>query len=617
MPRWTASTSTFSEPIDLTTFTSSAITLTRNGGPNLINGAVTITAVHGTDATYQIGGLTALTAADGAYTLTVSAAQVEDLGDNLGSGTATIQWSNGTAPPYVKQVEAVGPVDRNTPLDAVDVQLSLPIDPATFTTAALTLTRDGTAIPLPAGVTVSATDDARGRPSRSRDSRRRPRAEGNYSLTVDAAGLLGTDGLDGLGTASTSWVMDTTPPTLVSVQQPTTSPRNIVILSFNVTFSEPINLSTFDRSHVELDRDGTPITLDDRVMIQAVGGAVYQITGLNWFMGQQGSYKLIVNGDGVQDLAGNVGSGEASASWIMETTPPDAPTNVALTPDRGASDSDGVTNTEQVSITGSVDAPGLNVRVYDDTTGHEIGFAPADGLTFSVPVDLGAVGNHVLWVNAVDAAGNVSDNAVLDAFIDETPPTVEQVNGVPAAPTTSPVDALDIVFSKTINLDTLVAQDLTLTLERRPEPDQRRSHLQPRHRHDVSHQRPDRPDLRARYLPALARSHEGPGHRRQRGPGPVHGLVDGDPRGHDAADQCGDVAGDGQHVRLHGAVVGAGQSGRQRHRLLTTFTRTRTAARSPSGSTTPRRPRRRSWARTSTLTASSASRPTSPATRNR
>ena len=152
----------------------------------------------------------------------------------------------------------------------------------------------------------------------------------------------------------------------------------------------------------------------------------------------------------------------------METTPPDAPTNVALTPDRGASDSDGVTNTEQVSITGSVDAPGLNVRVYDDTTGHEIGFGPADGLTFSVPVDLGAVGNHVLWVNAVDAAGNVSDNAVLNAFIDETPPTVEQVNGVPAAPTTSPVDALDIVFSKTINLDTLVAQDLTLNLNGGP-----------------------------------------------------------------------------------------------------------------------------------------------------
>ena len=285
-------------------------------------------------------------------------------------------------------------------------------------------------------------------------------------------------------------------------------------------------------------------------------------------MGQQGSYKLIVDGDGVQDLAGNVGSGEASASWIMETTPPDAPTNVALTPDRGASDSDGVTNTEQVSITGSVDAPGLNVRVYDDTTGHEIGFAPADGLTFSVPVDLGAVGNHVLWVNAVDAAGNVSGNAVLNAFIDETPPTVEQVNGVPAAPTTSPVERPRHRLLQDDQPGHPRCPGPDADLERRPEPDQRRSLLQPGLRHDVSHRRPDRPDLGARFLPALARSHEGPGHRRQRGTGPVHGLVDGDPRGHDASDQRGHVADDGQHVRLHRAVVGAGQSGRQRHRVL-------------------------------------------------
>ena len=142
-------------------------------------------------------------------------------------------------------------------------------------------------------------------------------------------------------------------------------------------------------SHLVLDRDGTPITLDDRVAVQAVGGAVYRITGLNWFMGQQGTYTLTVDGDGVQDLAGNVGSGEASASWVMETIPPDAPTDVALTPDRGVSASDGLTDTEQVSIIGSVDAPGLNIRVYDNTTGHEIGFAPADGLTFSIPVDLG------------------------------------------------------------------------------------------------------------------------------------------------------------------------------------------------------------------------------------
>ena len=46
---------TFSEPVNLSSFTTSALTLTDNGGTNLITSAVSITLVSG--ATYQIGGL--------------------------------------------------------------------------------------------------------------------------------------------------------------------------------------------------------------------------------------------------------------------------------------------------------------------------------------------------------------------------------------------------------------------------------------------------------------------------------------------------------------------------------------------------------------------------------
>jgi len=179
---------TFSEAIDPSTFDNNAITLTRNGGPNLITGAVNIQAVDATDATYQISGLTGLTAADGAYTLTVSAAQVVDLGDNTGSGTASINWSNGIAPPYVKQLVLVGPSIRNTAADAIDVQLSLPIDPASFTTTALSLTRDGAVVALPSGVTVSATDGT-GTDFEIQGLSAATTPDGTYGLTVDASGL--------------------------------------------------------------------------------------------------------------------------------------------------------------------------------------------------------------------------------------------------------------------------------------------------------------------------------------------------------------------------------------------------------------------------------------------
>ena len=62
-----------------------ALTLTDNGGPNLINSGVTLTP--GPGSTYAIGGLTGLTAANGMYTLTVNAAVIQDQYGNPGSDT--------------------------------------------------------------------------------------------------------------------------------------------------------------------------------------------------------------------------------------------------------------------------------------------------------------------------------------------------------------------------------------------------------------------------------------------------------------------------------------------------------------------------------------------------
>ncbi len=58
---------TFSEPINTSSLIAGALTLTDNGGPNLISNAVTISLLSG--STYQISGLGGLTAAQGEYAL--------------------------------------------------------------------------------------------------------------------------------------------------------------------------------------------------------------------------------------------------------------------------------------------------------------------------------------------------------------------------------------------------------------------------------------------------------------------------------------------------------------------------------------------------------------------
>ncbi|HEX8914735.1 MAG TPA: hypothetical protein VF796_20455, partial [Humisphaera sp.] len=97
-PRATAVDSvavTFSEKVynlDL-----SDLTLSRNGGANLLTSAQTLTTTDG--ITYTLGGLTGLTAADGAYTLTVGSAgtpPVADASGNALAGTATRSWTVST-----------------------------------------------------------------------------------------------------------------------------------------------------------------------------------------------------------------------------------------------------------------------------------------------------------------------------------------------------------------------------------------------------------------------------------------------------------------------------------------------------------------------------------------
>lgn len=98
----------FSEPIDLTNFDWSAVSLTRNGGPNLIAGGLNISLVAGTTAAYRIDGLGPLTTADGTYLLTIDATHVRSLSGTAGTGTATATWLMDATPPTSK----VAPLER-------------------------------------------------------------------------------------------------------------------------------------------------------------------------------------------------------------------------------------------------------------------------------------------------------------------------------------------------------------------------------------------------------------------------------------------------------------------------------------------------------------------------
>ena len=85
-----------------------------------------------------------------------------------------------------------------------------------------------------------------------------------------------------------------------------------------------------------------------------------------------------MNGAGISDLAGNAATGSVSESWVMDTTAPAAATNLAITPDNGMSATDGLTNTINLTFTGSLPEEGLTVRLTDLTTNTRTGLRHRD-----------------------------------------------------------------------------------------------------------------------------------------------------------------------------------------------------------------------------------------------
>ncbi len=105
------------------------------------------------------------------------------------------------------------------------------------------------------------------------------------------------------------------PLTITGVGPVTPDPRQTPVSTVDVVFSKPIDLATFTYADLALTINGRLVTLDGTVTTSFLSGTTYRISGLDGFTGAVGSYVLTVMGTGINDLAGNTGSGAASDSW--------------------------------------------------------------------------------------------------------------------------------------------------------------------------------------------------------------------------------------------------------------------------------------------------------------
>ncbi|HWE97612.1 MAG TPA: CARDB domain-containing protein [Tepidisphaeraceae bacterium] len=451
---------TFNEPIDPATFDWHNVTLSLNGGSNLITSAVSIT--QDSTTTFTINGLTPLTGSAGNYSMTVSAVGVSDFFGDAGAGSLSQTWATGTGVPVVVSVGAGDPALRNAAVGSVTVVLSEPIVPSSFDYHALTLTRDGGSNLITSAVTVTRVDDTTytiGGLSGLTTG------DGTYVLSVNAGNLVDAMGHGGVGALSEQWVTSTVSPTIATLQQASQSPRSIVVATLDVTFSEPIDPATFTWQAINYSKQGGPNLIDSSVTIKQLSPTKFEIGNFNHLIAPvDGDYTFTVSAAAVRDLYGNLGTGTASAAWTLDTTAPAAPTGLAISPDDGASPNDSVTDTGNITLTGSVLEPGLRVEVYDGLS-TKLADAVVTGTTFSAALTLGP-GVHALRVYAVDPAANISASTTLNVQIDATPLSA---TFAPIVPTGSqPVAFAQLTFTKALDPTTFDYHSLTLSMNGGP-----------------------------------------------------------------------------------------------------------------------------------------------------
>ncbi len=388
----------FSEPVS--NFDLADVHLTRNNGSDLITGAETLSTSDQT--VWTLSNLSPLTAAFGSYTLTLQAlaSGITDGSGNALAANAVAPWLV-QAPAVAAAITAVAPDPRNTAVAQVTITFSQAV--TGFDLGDLTLTRGGNAVSL-GGATLTSGDG--GITWTLGNLGGMTGTQGNYVLTLVAAGSGIQDASNDplAGNASDAWVVDTTPPAVVSINRSGASPTNAGSVQFGVIFSELV--TGVDIADFALSLSGVTGTI-----ASVSGSGTSYVVTVNGITGNGTLGLNLVDDDSIVDAAtnklGGTGTGNGNFTgqvYAIDTLPPGVQSinRSGASPTNLASVQFAVTFSE--SVTG-VDTGDFTL-VLSGATGT-IASVTGSGASYTVTVN-GISGTGTLGLNLVD------DDSIID-----------------------------------------------------------------------------------------------------------------------------------------------------------------------------------------------------------
>lgn len=430
----------FNKPIDAATFNYEDMTLRVQGGPDLMDNTVTVTAID--QVTYKVD-LTTKSTLDGYYVLNVQTTGIKDLIGTSGVEGKQANWTQFIGVPAIS--EFIGLPDNNlgAPFDNMLIRFNVPIDKTSLAPQGFFWLRNGTPV---TDLLISITEmDTEGKLFQIAGLQNLMTQDGEYSLTVDLTKIKSLDGVFGILPQSIEWEIDQTAPS-VSEIIPTTAGGydSQHRTGFTVKFSEPVN--GFGVSSLELWKDGLRQPLS-QLDFKKILDTEYLFTQFRMLTYYEGNYQLWVKMKDLTDNAGNSRTDTVKYNWIVYRTPPKAITDLRITPDRGFSNTDNVTDTRHVTAMMTVNEPNTRIQLYQTDNVDPILLADTLNVgagPLSLPISFTYTGNLILEAHCIDMYTNNSITKI-NVTIDEAA-LVGSWKNVPAAVVAQPA-SLELEFT--------------------------------------------------------------------------------------------------------------------------------------------------------------------------
>jgi hypothetical protein len=407
----------FDKPIDPTTFGREDLTLTFQGGANIIDANVTITKVD--SVTFNVD-LSKLTTGNGFYAFTVQAAGIKDIYGISGTMGKQVTWTQFLSIPTVQAFKGLPAGNIAASFETIQVQFNLPIDEISVTPQRFTITKSGVTqsgtVTIDSVSTDKKTFYLSGLGAILTQS-------GDYLFSVDMSKIKSTTNVFGTDPQSVKLTVDKNGPTLVSISKVDSGgldPQHIPFV--RLQFNEDV--AGLNTSALKLTRDGQVVSLSAD-MLSSVDPKTWLAGNFGVLTYPDGAYTLTIDMSKVKDAIGNSGTDTQSLSWTVNRASLITISSLSISPDLGFLNTDGITSGDSLMVSFNISNNASQVTISQVDVGGETVLTTVGSKTtgaVSIPVLGLKAGNTSLKVLALGANGGTT-TATKSLYIDNAPLT--------------------------------------------------------------------------------------------------------------------------------------------------------------------------------------------------